>query len=116
LELFLQGRFARNQELPGLGDHDAEVPRQVVEALAREIAFETRVCGGRSALRLDEALLAVRRALTIPAAQFPGLDERSAIKILTHYEILNRLPDGSVAFEHDIVADWLAAPLVAERW
>lgn len=97
-----------------------EIPNTTVRRLGEEICFELRVVRQKSLVKEDEGLAVVsaafRRLKNAGAFGVDGNNESDALKLARHYEILQAVPGGLMRAGHDLVADYLAAPLLAKEW
>lgn len=119
---FFEGRIARNSELVGTALPGAtDLPATLLRELAHEVAFELRVTKRRAAIPLEDAQRAVAQAVgALQARRTFGADALTTVlawEWLRLNDVLIPSADGAwVSFQHELVADALAAPLLASRW
>lgn len=123
VDAVFSGRLRRNREeqrTRPLPPALREVADETVRELASAVAFELRIVRRRAAVPVKEAQAAVAAALaSLKAAGVFGaatLSDVDAFTLATHYEILERLPNDTVRFAHDLLADRLASHRLADMW
>ena len=116
-------RLRRNREeqrMRSLPPALREVNAETVRELASVVAFELRIVRRRAAVSVAEAQAVAAAALAnLKAASVFGaaaLSDADAFTLAVHYEVLERLPNDTVRFAHDLFADRLASSRLAAAW
>jgi hypothetical protein len=121
LEGIVRGRLDRNRHRGRtLEDRLRDIPENTVRALGEAAAFEGRIVMQRASFDLQEMQSIVTRSLgQVQNARAFGaatLSDIDAYELLRHYEFIEPIGDERVRLCHDLLADFLAAPTLAERW
>lgn len=118
-------RFERNHVTPNpLPDPLADVEYPTLKTLAQTLAYHLRILRRRSAIsreELDRLVMDVCNDLRDRKGDeavfgISDLKENDLLRLIQHYEVLTSKPGGWWRMEHDIVAGFLAAPLLARTW
>lgn len=96
------------------------IPESTLRKFAEILSFEFRIIHQKSSVTIEESLIIVKSSLkklkekNVFGAE--SLTDLNCLKLITHFELLNYLPDGTVTSGHDILADYLASSLLAKSW
>jgi hypothetical protein len=97
-----------------------EIPNSTLRRLGEEICFELRIVKQKSLIKEEEGQgivsTALKRLQTSDAFGAASLSDNDALKLARHFEIIEPISGGLMRAGHDLVADLLAAPLLAREW
>lgn len=121
IEQIIAGRLARDRELPSELIAGSEIPDETLRTLGGEIAFHLRIVLKQSAMTRAESQNVLSQVLrSLRSAGVYGteaLTDIQAFAWMRHTELLVPSPDGRwVSFRHELIADYLAASVLARQW
>ena len=97
-----------------------EVPDGTIRRLGEEICFELRIVKQKTLINEEEGQRIVSSALKRVQASgafgSASLSESDALKLARHFEVFEPVAGGLMRAGHDLVADYLAAPVLAREW
>ncbi|MFT5163479.1 MAG: hypothetical protein ACI9FJ_002075 [Alteromonadaceae bacterium] len=121
MEDIISRRINHNKTRDSDGDPTIKrTPQTLIYKLAQAISFEFRVIIQKAAVTQEEGenvvVAALQRIKNDKVFGSKDLTDEKAFAIATHYEVLRKSADDMLYIDHDIVADYLAAPILAQNW
>ncbi len=117
LDAIVSARAERDLEIPSQVS-SSELPRASVLAIASALAFEMLVVDGQPACSADAIGATLKRAICLCSDIFgaDGLNSSEFIGLLRKHDLVQRTPDESFRWNHQLVAGALAARHLASHW
>ena len=121
LDGIVKGRLERNRHRARtLEDRLRDIPDGTVRALGEATAFQGRIVMQRGSFTTAEIQAVVTQSLyrvqTAGAFGASTLSDIDAYELLRHYEFIEPNGDERVRLCHDLLADFLAGPVLAGSW
>lgn len=117
LDAIVCARAERDLEIPSQ-DSSSDLPRASVLAIASAMAFEMLIVDGQASCKDDTIGATLKRAMCLCSNVFgaDGLNSSKFIDLLRKHDLVQRTPDESFRWNHQLVAGALAARHLASHW